>query len=329
MFVGPSSCLTESVSFPAASPIYALPRALSAVERPLEAEPVSAANTLVATRHERSALNLRFTRNDLQQVLQVRLELDVITHLAVDLKAVALTVGDDDPISLRIEVHRRRETEAPERLEIARPPVRLHHVGIGVNALLSPLPHHLGLAHEVGQRGAFRVENAKAVIAPIGDVDVAVGIDRHVGGVIKNPPLGVSRRVRVRDERTQIGHGEGILGYRKRPVFADRHDELAAWGELLHAVVLPVRDVDVALVSEVDAPRLFDLPLPTAAPAALGQGLAVGGEDLQAVVAAVDDNHVAAGVADDPGRILQFSRAAARRSPLANEFAPGIEDRDG
>src|SRR5215831_16347847 len=27
-------------------------------------EPVSAANTLVATRHERSALNLRFTRND-------------------------------------------------------------------------------------------------------------------------------------------------------------------------------------------------------------------------------------------------------------------------
>jgi hypothetical protein len=64
MFVGPSSCLTESVSFPAASSIYALPRALSAMERPLEAEPVSAANTLVATRHERSALNLRFTRND-------------------------------------------------------------------------------------------------------------------------------------------------------------------------------------------------------------------------------------------------------------------------
>src|SRR6516165_5049044 len=117
----------------------------------------------------------------------------------------------------------------------------------------------------MGQRGAFRVENAKAVIAPVGDVDVAVGIDRHVGGVIKNPRLGVSRRVRVRDERTQIGHGEGILRYRKRPVFADRHDELAAWGELLHAVVLPVRDIDVALVVEGDAPRLVELspsPLP-------------------------------------------------------------------
>src|SRR5215510_9540855 len=37
--------------FPGCKPIYALPRALSAVERPLEAEPVSAANTLVATRH--------------------------------------------------------------------------------------------------------------------------------------------------------------------------------------------------------------------------------------------------------------------------------------
>src|SRR5262249_33175488 len=54
-----------------------------------------------------------------------------------------------------------------------------------------------------------------------------------------------------------------------------------------------------------------------------------GGENLQAVVAAVDDNHVATGVADDPGWILQFSRTAARRSPLANEFACGIEDRDG
>src|SRR6516164_1322502 len=88
-----------------------------------------------------------FTRNDQRRVLQVRLELDVVTHLAVDLKAVALTVGDDDPISLWIEVHRRRETEAPERLEIARPPVRLHHVGVGVDALLSPLRHHLGIAH--------------------------------------------------------------------------------------------------------------------------------------------------------------------------------------
>src|SRR5262249_17862574 len=145
--------------------------------------------------------------------------------------------------------------------------------------------------------GAFRVENAKAVITPVGDVDVAVGIDRHVGGVIKNPRLGCPRRGRGRKERTQIGPGEGILRYGKRPVFADRHDDLAARGELLHAVVLPVRDVDVPLVVEGDAPRLVEPLLATAAPAALGQGLAVGGEDLQAVVAAVDDNHVAAGVA--------------------------------
>ena len=40
-------------------------RVAESVERgPLEAEPVSAANALVATRHERSALNLRFTPND-------------------------------------------------------------------------------------------------------------------------------------------------------------------------------------------------------------------------------------------------------------------------
>src|SRR5262249_56230880 len=89
---------------------------------------------------------------------------------------------------------------------------------------------------------------------------------------------------------------------------------------LLHTVVLPVRDIDVALVVEGDAPRLVELPLAAASPTVLGQGLAVEGEDLQAVVAAVDNNHVAAGVADDPGRILQFSRTAARRSPLATEL---------
>src|SRR5215471_4079467 len=172
----------------------------------------------------------------------------------------------------------------------------------------------------MGQRGAFRVENAKAVMAPVGDVDVAVGIDRHVGGVIKNPPLGVSRRVRVRDERTQIGHGEGILRYRKCPVFADRHDELAAWGELLHAVVLPIRDIDVALVVEGDAPRLAELPLAVAAPAALGQGLAVGGEDLQAVVAAVDDIHVAAGVADP---YLKSDHETHNTAAPANAFNDG------
>src|SRR5215469_8542967 len=123
----------------------------------------------------------------------------------------------------------------------------------------------------MGQRGAFRVENAKAVIASVGDVDVAVGIDRHVGGVIKNPRLGLSLRARVRDERNQISNGEGILRYGKCPVFADRYDKLAAWGELLHAVVLPVRDIDVAIVVEGDAPRLVELSLATAAPAALGQ----------------------------------------------------------
>src|SRR5262249_26854834 len=113
--------------------------------------------------------------------------------------------------------------------------------------------------------------------------------------------------VRVRDEWTQIGNGEGIIRYRKRPVFADRHHELAAWGELLHAVVLPVRDIDVALVVEGDAPRLVELPLAAAVPASMGQRLAVGGEDLQAVVAAVDDNHVAERVAHASTQLRDIS----------------------
>src|SRR5215813_4013283 len=43
-----------SMSFPAASSIYALPRASSAMVRPPEAEPVSAASTLVATASDTS-----------------------------------------------------------------------------------------------------------------------------------------------------------------------------------------------------------------------------------------------------------------------------------
>src|SRR5229473_3516221 len=70
--------------------------------------------------------------------LQVRLEIGVIANLLIDLQAVALTVGDDDRIALRIEVDRGREAETPLRLEALHPTPGLHHVGVGVDALLDP-----------------------------------------------------------------------------------------------------------------------------------------------------------------------------------------------
>src|SRR5439155_10088125 len=96
-----------------------------------------------------------------------------------------------------------------------------------------------------------------------------------------------------------------------------------------HAVVLPVRDIDVAVLVERDAPRLVELPLAAAGLAVLGHRLALRREDLEAVVAAVDDDDVAIGLADDAGRSLQFTGAAAGRAPLADEFALRVENGDG
>src|SRR5205807_2686767 len=88
-------------------------------------------------------------------------------------------------------------------------------------------------------------------------------------------------------------------------------------------------DIEVAVLVERDAPRLVELPLAAAGLAVLGHRLALRREHLEAVVAAVDDDDVAIGLADDAGRSLQFTGAAARRAPLADEFALRVENGDG
>jgi hypothetical protein len=58
-------------------------------------------------------------------------------------------------------------------------------------------------------------------------------------------------------------------------------------------VVLPIGDVDVAILVECDAPRLIELARPLAGTAAFADEFSIGSEDLQAVVAAIDDNQIA------------------------------------
>src|SRR5262245_49389057 len=77
---------------------------------------------------------------------------------------------------------------------------------------------------------------------------------------------------------------------------------------------------------ERDTPRLVELAFPAACLAALGHQLAFRREHLKAVVAAVDDDQVAAGLADDSGRPLQFAGAAPGRAPLADEFTVQVEN---
>lgn len=47
---------------------------------------------------------------------KVRLEINIVADLAVDLQAIALAVSDDDLAGGRVEVNCRREAQAPQRL---------------------------------------------------------------------------------------------------------------------------------------------------------------------------------------------------------------------
>ena len=167
------------------------------------------------------------------------------------------------------------------------------------------------------------------MVAPIGDIDIAIGVHRDVGGMIEQARLGIFVRRRAGHPRPQVGHGERVRRHRKRSVFAELHQELACWGQLLDAMILPVRDEDVAILVEGDSPGLIELAVAAAGLAAPGQEFSLAGEHLQPIVSAVHDDDVAVLFAYQAGRTQQLAVAAARLAPLANEPAAAVEHRDG
>src|SRR6266852_2404633 len=72
----------------------------------------------------------------------------------------------------------------------------------------------------------------------------------------------------------------------------------------------------------------LNCPVAVAGPAALADELAVGGKDLQSVVAAVDDDDVAVFLDRETGRAHQLAVAAARFAPFPQEFAAAVEHGD-
>src|SRR5208283_488654 len=93
-------------------------------------------------------------------------------------------------------------------------------------------------------------------------------------------------------------------------------------------MVVPVGDVDIAVLVEGDPPRLVELAVAFAGPAALSDEFAVRREDLQPIVAAVDDDDVAVFLYGQAGRAKQLTIAAAGLAPLAQEFAAGVNHGD-
>ena len=98
--------------------------------------------------------------------------------------------------------------------------------------------------------------------------------------------------------------------------------------ELLHPVVAPVGDEDVAFPVDGDTPRQPEFARSGSFASKLGDELAVGGKLLDPVVLAVDDEHVVVGVEGHAGRAVDLTVAAALGAPLAEPFAVTVEHGD-
>ena len=142
----------------------------------------------------------------------------LVSLLDVDLDSVASEVRDVHP-ALVVEPYRRRPTH-PLLL------LRVRHLAVSQHGRIRP---DVGLA-ALGKRGvadelvdvlARRVEQLDPVVAAVHNVDIAVVVDLDTGRAME---LAVARTGR-----------------------AELHDELTVRSEFLHAVVVPVGDQDVAL----------------------------------------------------------------------------------
>src|SRR5262249_2444556 len=130
------------------------------------------------------------------------------------------------------------------------------------------------------------------------------------------------------DKRPEHRHPVRTIRFLDLAVGTDALQKLAVRRQLLHAMVLPVGDEDVAGLVEGDAPRLVELALAFAGFAAFADKLSVRAEHLQAVVAAVDDDDIAALFDRQARRTRQFAVTAAGSTPFADELAVVVEHRD-
>ena len=109
-----------------------------------------------------------------------------------------------------------------------------------------------------GERGALGGELLDAVVPPVGDEDVAAGVDGETPGHVEASDLGA--------------------------VTSPAVDVFAVRGEPLYPVIVLVGDVDVVVGIDGDARGAVHLAGAAARRAPLVQELAVGGEDGYAVV---------------------------------------------
>ena len=93
-------------------------------------------------------------------------------------------------------------------------------------------------------------------------------------------------------------------------------------------MVLPIGDPAVAVIIEGDPPRLVEFTVASSTLATFGQELAIRAENLQAIVAAINDNDVTVLLAYQTSRPEKLAIAAARFPPFAEEVSTRVEHRD-
>ena len=142
---------------------------------------------------------------------------------------------DDEDVVVVVDGDCYGAPEVPLPFQVGRPVPLIPHLRIGVQLVPAPLGYG-GVAGLDGSHVAGGVEYLEPVVLPVGHVDHALFVHRHVGGPIQ---LAVSR-----------------AGY------AELLDKLAVGREFLNAVISPVCDVDVALRVEGDSQGMFNSPCP-------------------------------------------------------------------
>ena len=168
--------------------------------------------------------------------------------------------------------------------------------GFGGNFIVSVIfvfadPHHRG--HD-----AQRVHLAYPVVVPVGNVQVAARIDRHIGGI------------------SQAGaRGRPVIPGEKMGAVTRHRGDDSLGIDLADAVVAPVCDVQIALGIEIDPERIFQKGIHRRAKIAakLGQAQARHGGDhalgidlSNAVVGPVGNIQIALTVTHQIGRIIQM-----------------------
>ena len=176
---------------------------------------------------------------------------DGFLFLDVDLDA-ATGVVDDGDATLFVDPHTAGVGEVPlvgGVVGVGNIPLP-NHVGVGIQLVLAPLGEG-GVADELGDETAVGSEDLHPVVHPVGNVNVAVGVDTESVGAVELPDTGAAG-------------ADGLL-------------PLAIVVEDLYAVIAPVGDVDVVVLVDSDAPGYVELAGAAALRAEAADVLAVEG----------------------------------------------------